>query len=189
MNNTTNASGKEPDLKSQAQSSGQDLKKKAKETGTEIKNQAADLGNTATRLAKDQAADLKDTATQLASETTDKVASAFSAQKTAGADYIGSIAQAMDRAAGEFERDVPRAAKYIRKAADQIETVASAVRERDARQIVGDMQEFARREPTLFFGGAMLLGFAALRFLKSAAPEHSSGSTSSEGSTTSLNHW
>ena len=44
------------------------------------------------------------------------------------------------------------------------------MREKDVRQLVGEVQDFARRQPTLFFGGAVLLGFAALRFLKSAPP-------------------
>jgi hypothetical protein len=45
--------------------------------------------------------------------------------------------------------------------------VADTIRERDVRELVGDVQEFARQQPTLFFGGAVILGFAALRFLKS----------------------
>jgi hypothetical protein len=36
--------------------------------------------------------------------------------------------------------------------------------------LVGEVQDFARRQPTLFIGGAVILGFAALRFLKSATP-------------------
>jgi hypothetical protein len=36
--------------------------------------------------------------------------------------------------------------------------------------LVGEVQDFAKRQPTLFFGGAVVLGFAALRFLKSSAP-------------------
>jgi hypothetical protein len=39
------------------------------------------------------------------------------------------------------------------------------------RELVGEVQDFARRQPTLFFGGAVVLGFAALRFLKSTAPK------------------
>jgi hypothetical protein len=49
--------------------------------------------------------------------------------------------------------------------------VADTVRERDVRELVGEVQDFARRQPTLFFGGAVVLGFAALRFLKSTAPK------------------
>jgi hypothetical protein len=41
------------------------------------------------------------------------------------------------------------------------------------RELAAEVQDFARKQPTLFFGGAVILGFAALRFFKSAsiAPE------------------
>jgi hypothetical protein len=38
-------------------------------------------------------------------------------------------------------------------------------------EIVGNVQDFARKQPTAFFGAAVLIGFAAVRFLKSA-PAH-----------------
>jgi hypothetical protein len=94
-------------------------------------------------------------------------------QKAAGADYLGTIAQAVQRAAGEFQSDVPQAAQYIRQAASQISSVADAVRDRNMHELVGEVQNFAKRQPTLFFGGAVVLGFAALRFLKSSAPASS----------------
>ena len=67
---------------------------------------------------------------------------------------------------------MPQAAQYIRQASEQIQSVAEVVRERDMRELVGEVENFARRQPTLFFGGAMILGFAALRFLKSSSPRH-----------------
>jgi len=55
----------------------------------------------------------------------------------------------------------------IRKAAGQLENVSDAMRNRDMSQIVGNVQDFARKQPTAFFGAAVLVGFAAVRFLKS----------------------
>ena len=73
-----------------------------------------------------------------------------------------------------FDNDLPQAARYIRQGSEQIQGVADKLRERDVRELVGDVQEFARQQPTLFFGGAVVLGFAALRFLKSAPAKQSS---------------
>jgi hypothetical protein len=99
-----------------------------------------------------------------------------------GANFIGSIAAATERAAGEFDTAMPQAAQYIRQASEQIQSVADVVRERDMRELVGEVENFARRQPTLFFGGAMILGFAALRFLKSSAPRQgSSNDTAANG--------
>lgn len=152
----------------QGQPRDNDLKEQAKALGRELKDKASEISDTV-RTAKDQASELGSAAKELASDAAGKVTTAMNHQKTAGADYIGSIAQAVHRAAGEFDGEVPQAAKYIRQAADQLEGVANAVRERDMRELVGEVQNFARRQPTLFFGGAMLLGFAALRFLKSSS--------------------
>lgn len=143
----------------------------AKTLGKDLKDKAADLTQNVTQAARDQAGELGTAAKEMAADATGKIQSAMDEQRAAGADYLGNIAQAVQRAAGQFETDVPQAAQYIRQAAGQIETVAQAVRQRDMRELVGEVQEFARRQPTLFFGGAVILGFAALRFLKSSAPQ------------------
>ena len=153
------------------------LADQAKTLGRDLKSKASELSDTVTHAAKDKAAELGTAAQDMAAEATGRVKSAMNEQKTASADYLGTIAGAVQRAAGGFDDTVPQAAQYIRQAAGQIETVANAVRERDVRELVGEVQEFARRQPTLFFGGAVILGFAALRFFKSSAPGSSQGSS------------
>jgi uncharacterized protein YjbJ (UPF0337 family) len=154
----------------------------AKGVARDLKAKAGDVTDSVTRAAKDQASQLGSAARDMASSAKDKVETAVSQQvtqqKSVGADYIGSIAQAASRAAGEFDQDLPQAAHYIRQASEQIQGVADTVRERDVRELVGEVQDFARRQPTLFFGGAVVLGFAALRFLKSSAPDSSAQSRS-----------
>ena len=146
----------------------------AKDMARDIRDKAADLTGNVSRAAKDQASQLgdaaKDLATSAASKVQDKMQSTVSQQKSSGADYIGSIAQATGRAADEFDDALPQAARYIRQASEQIQGVADVVRERDVRELIGEVESFARQQPTLFFGGAVILGFAALRFLKSSAP-------------------
>ena len=156
------------------------LADQAKTLGKDLRSKAADLTDTVTRAAKDQVGEIGTAAKDMAVDATGRVKSAMNEQKTAGADYLGTIASAVQRAAGEFESDVPQAAQYIRQAAGQIETVANAVRQRDMRELVGEVQEFARRQPTLFFGGAVILGFAALRFFKSSAPDAAKPKQSSD---------
>jgi hypothetical protein len=139
----------------------------AKELGRDLKQKASQLGDSVSQTARDQAAGLKDAAAGIGSKATDKVNNIISDQRSASADYVKGFAQAVHRAAGEFEQDIPQASRWIRGVAGQIDSVADAVREREPRELLNDVQHFARRQPALFFGGAMLLGFAALRFLKS----------------------
>ncbi|MGI8527683.1 MAG: hypothetical protein ACR2K5_16225 [Pseudolabrys sp.] len=168
--NTPQAANGRPPLGDNALS----VTEQAKGFARDLQDKAADLTDNVTRAAKDTAADLGAAAASMASDAKGKATTAINDQvsqkKSLGADYIGNLAQAVNRAAGEFEADVPQAAHFIRQASDQMQEFADAVRERDVRELVGEVQDFARRQPTLFFGGAVLLGFAALRFLKSSPP-------------------
>jgi len=151
-----------------------DLAGQVRYAARDMRDRASDISGEVSRTAKDQASQLGQAAKDLASTTAvkvqDQVQTALSQQKSAGADYIGAIAQATERAAGEFAEALPQAAQYIRKASSQMENVANIVRTRDVRELVGEVEKLARSQPALFFGGAVILGFAALRFLKSSAP-------------------
>jgi len=153
----------------------------ARTVGNDLKSKAADTTSSVVKTAKEQAATLTGAAKDVASAASDRVKGVVNDQKSVGADYLGSLAQAAQRAAGEFDTDIPQAATYIRQAANQIETVADAIRQRDVGELVNEVQQFARRQPTLFFGGAVVLGFAALRFLKSSAAQSRSGDGMSAG--------
>jgi hypothetical protein len=146
------------------------LAEMAKDKFRDAKTMAVDLTDGVTRAAKDTASQFGDATLNMANSAKDKVESEVTRQKSVGSDYIESIAQATERAAKEFESDLPQAAHYIHQASEQIQGIADNVRERDVRELIGEVQELARRQPTLFFSGAVLVGFAALRFLKSAGP-------------------
>lgn len=106
----------------------------------------------------------------MASKAGEKIMDTAERQKAVGADYVDGIAEAVRRAAGEFEGQVPQAAQYIRYAADQMETMSDSLRRRDISQMMHDVQSFARRQPTAFLGISFLAGFAAVRFLRSGSP-------------------
>ena len=152
------------------QSGSSDFSQQAKGVVDDLKAKAGQMTDSVTQTAKERVSDVSAAASQMAGEARDKVEAAATHQKSRGADYIGAIAGAMNRAAGEFESEVPQAAHYIRQASEQVSGFADTVRQRDVRELMGEVQDFARRQPTLFFGGAVLVGFAALRFLKSATP-------------------
>lgn len=111
----------------------------------------------------------------MASGAAEKLMNTAEQQKRAGADYVSGVADSVRRAAGEFEEQLPQAARYIRRAADQMEMMSDSLRRREMRQMLSDVQSFARRQPAAFLGVSLLAGFAAMRFLKSSAPTSSSG--------------
>ena len=141
----------------------------AKEFGLDMKGQASALTQSAADAVKNQAGNLTEQAKEVASDAGEKLRATVTEQKAAGADYVGNVANIIRRTAYEFDGDIPQAGHYIRKAATQLENVSDAMRNRDMSEIVGSVQDFARKQPTAFFGAAVLLGFAAVRFLKSGS--------------------
>ena len=150
--------------------------------GREIKDKAVDLAGTSGDKLKEQASELADAAKNVASQATDRLKEKVSEQRGAGAEYVGSLAETIRRAAREFDNDLPIAGKYIRKAAAQVENVSDSIRTGDINDLVSSAQTFARRQPTAFLGMAVLAGFAAVRFLKSSSDASSASSDASSAS-------
>ena len=145
--------------------------------GRELKDKAIGMAGSSSDAIKDHASDFVDAAKDVASQATDKLKQTVDGQKNAGAEYVGSLADTIRRAAREFDDDLPIAGTYIRKAASQVEGVAHTIRTGNFNDLVRGAQSFARRQPTAFLGMAVLAGFGVVRFLKSSA-ETSEGSES-----------
>ena len=139
--------------------------------GRDVKDKALGLAAASSETIKNQASEFVDAAKDVASQATDKLKQTVDSQKSAGADYVGSLAGTIRRAAKEFDGDLPIAGSYIRKAASQVEGVAGTIRTGNFRDLVRGAQSFARRQPTAFLGMAVLAGFGVVRFLKSSANE------------------
>ena len=139
--------------------------------GRDVKDKALGLAAASSETIKNQASEFVDAAKDVASEATDKLKQTVDSQKSAGADYVGSLAGTIRRAAKEFDGDLPIAGTYIRKAASQVEGVADTIRTGNFKDLVRGTQSFARRQPTAFLGMAVLAGFGVVRFLKSSANE------------------
>jgi len=156
--------------------------------GRDLKDKAKDMAGSSTEAIKDQASELVDAAKDVASQATDKFRQTVDGQKTAGAEYVGSLADTIRRAAREFDDDLPIAGTYMRKAASQFESVADTIKTGNFNDLVRGAQSFARRQPTAFLGIAVLAGFGVVRFLKSSADNSESGSTGGGASRSQANY-
>ena len=123
----------------------QDVKDQALSAGRELKDRAKEMAESSSDAIKDRASDFVDAAKG-------KLQQAVDGQKNAGAEYVGSLADTMRRAAREFDNDLPIAGTYIRKAASQVEVVSDSIRNGNFNDLVQDAQSFARRQPTAFLG-------------------------------------
>jgi hypothetical protein len=113
------------------------------------------------RRIKDSTAQLvergKEAAAQKAHESAERVAS--SAQTTASA---------LRRAAGDVEQDNAWVSQVLRKSADGLEQATRSLAGGDYSRGVADLNAFARRQPAIFLGASLALGFALARVGKTA---------------------
>lgn len=91
--------------------------------------------------------------------------------KHATAKGIGDLATALRSSARELESsEQATVARFARSAADGLQQLSGALERRDLDGLVREAESFARRQPLVFFAGAMAAGFLAVRFLKSTSP-------------------
>jgi hypothetical protein len=121
--------------------------------------------------------DLLQQAKQTTSEVVDQVqqqaGSKLDRQKDEAAGELHKLAGAVrhlgDELGGENQGAIAHyAAEYGRKAADGLERFTNYIEQHDTRALVGELEDFGRRQPALMIGGAFLLGLAGARFLKSS---------------------
>jgi hypothetical protein len=98
-------------------------------------------------------------------------------QKQLGADHAEGIARAVHGAADQLQETSPEIARYVQEAASAVDGLARNLRDSSPGQLMGQMEDLARRQPVAFFGAAVLAGFALARFAKSSAEEAQHGGT------------
>lgn len=124
--------------------------------------------------ASDITGQVKEKATALAGKARDTAEE----QKDYGAEQLGGLARAVHGAASELEERMPQAARYVHQAADRLEDFSSSLRDRSLDDVFHQVKAFARERPAVVFGGALLIGLIATRFLKASgsAAQHTTHS-------------
>ncbi len=98
-----------------------------------------------------------------------RVTSRVDEQKNRAADGLGGIADVIRSASSELRSENEALASYVDAASDQMRRFADQIRERGVADMLDDVHQFARRNPTVFIGGAFLVGLGMARFLKASA--------------------
>jgi hypothetical protein len=101
-----------------------------------------------------------------------KVTSRVDEQKNRAADGLGGIADVIRNASNELRMENETLASYVDAASDQMRRFADQIREKGVSEMMEDVNQFARRRPALFIGGAFLVGIGIARFLKSSAASY-----------------
>ncbi|MCC6328535.1 MAG: hypothetical protein IT174_08465 [Acidobacteria bacterium] len=134
------------------------------------KGSSVGTGTAAARSIYDQA---KETAGQAYEVAADKATTKLEETKTdiSGglASVAGSVRQVSDNLRGpEMQDHISQfTARYSELAAKKIENAAGYLERTNVREMYTDLENFARRNPAVYIGGAFALGLIAARFLKS----------------------
>ena len=119
--------------------------------------------------------ELRSDARQIGSKAADRLHTEVDARKGVAATQAKSVSNAIQSAASQLDEDSPA---WLRSAfqqgADQIQQFASALEQKDSRQILKEVQGFARQRPGLFLAACAAAGFAASRVLKAGGEQQAS---------------
>lgn len=87
------------------------------------------------------------------------------------ADTLSQIAGALRHSGEQISNNdmAPVVNDYLGRAAAKAEELSEYLKKTSFDRVVGDVETFARRQPMLFVGGALLAGLLGGRFLKSSA--------------------
>ena len=108
-------------------------------------------------------------AQSLAGQARQTVAGSLDSQKGAAADFIAELAQTVQRSGEEFEGRQDWIASAIGRGADELNTFANSMRDKDLGELAGQVASFAKRQPALFVGASLAAGFAVARIGKVVA--------------------
>lgn len=135
--------------------------------------------------AKQAASQAKEAAGRVIDQAKDEATSRVDQQRQTAATGFQAVAQAF-RSMGDDLRNQEQgpitqyAAEIGNAMGGQVERFANYLRGRHVHQLINDAEDFARRSPAVFLGGAFVLGLATSRFLKSSPPVSRSAAPQSE---------
>jgi ElaB/YqjD/DUF883 family membrane-anchored ribosome-binding protein len=84
-----------------------------------------------------------------------------------GANVVGNLASSVHTAAEDLDQSSPQLASLVRGVADRLDGYATDLRDQSVDQLVRAASQYTRRQPAVVFGLAALVGFFALRTIKS----------------------
>ncbi len=146
-----------------------------KSGGDPVVNAAVDAG-------RDLARDAKHLASDVVAEAKHTADSRLSSSKDRAADTLNTVADALRHTGNhlQLQHEGGSISGYVGQAADQVERASNYLQTRTLGELVEDVEQFARREPALFLGGAFVAGLVGGRFLKSSAPQRKGRSSASD---------
>jgi hypothetical protein len=140
------------------------------------------MGNQSSSATDERARDFSDVADDI-KERAKAAKSNIREQAEARADYwrdgaidaVAQVAGALNAAASTLEDGQPWLARPVARMADHVDEFATSGRDKSLGELRTDIEEMTRHNPVLVVGGAIALGFALSRVLKSSSSNGADG--------------
>jgi hypothetical protein len=127
--------------------------------------------STATHDPASQAHDaLRRTTREVQGSVRERVRNEVDTRTTTAGEQMGALSRAMHDVGGELRsqgNDLP--ARLADEVADRAERLGGYLRESDAERIIGDVEDFGRRQPWVMAVAGVVIGVAAARLLKASS--------------------
>jgi hypothetical protein len=149
--------------RTQAQQAGNEARREARGVTEEAKGAARDVMDEA----RATGSTLKQEASGLTSSLKEGLSSQARAQKDNVADRIGSVAQRVHQTADDLRDREGWLAGLMDRGAQELDSIADDIRRSDVSSLLDSVEVFARRQPALFMGASVALGFALSRVARS----------------------
>ena len=130
----------------------------------------------ATEQAKEKVSEVagqaKEQASQAAGQAKGKINAQVDQRSTQAGQQVKTQAQDLQSVAQSLrEQGKDKPAELAEKAAQRAQSLGSYLEESSADKLLGDVEDFARKQPWAVGLGAAALGFAAARFLKASSEQ------------------
>lgn len=132
------------------------------QTGQRVKEEVKQKGEQAVEQVKQSTGE----AVQQAKSSTVQM---LDQQKGRAAESLGGVASALRSTAHSLnDQQMGAIGQYAERAAESVDALADQLRDKGVEELLYEAERFARREPELFLGGAVVLGLLAARFFKAS---------------------
>ncbi|WP_053057502.1 hypothetical protein [Rubrobacter aplysinae] len=109
-------------------------------------------------------------ASYYAGEARQRIEEQLDTQKERASGELSGISKALRQTGSQLrEQNQDSVGQYAEQAATQTDRLSEYLHDKRSDQLIGDVEDFARSRPSVFLGGALVLGVAAARFLKSSS--------------------
>jgi ElaB/YqjD/DUF883 family membrane-anchored ribosome-binding protein len=135
------------------------------------------LSTSARTMASSAMDKVAEDAKSLASDVQDKASETLDHQRQNIGGAITTFASAVRHAGDELAReDQSVAGRVVKQAADGLEHLSHSLSDKRPNELIDAARDFGRRNPVAFAAGAVLLGIALGRLVRSSEPDAVAGS-------------